>query len=366
VSRRAGPVLLLCALLAGAILVPSPSFAAEPLSPVPLAPLPPPPFPPENPTTPEKVELGKKLFFDRRLSGDGTMSCATCHAPESGFADALPISLSYPTTRNWRNSPGLVNVAYRKTVFHDGRSSSLEEQALFPMMSPFEMNRNLDYLEEVLKTVPAYVEAFRSVFGGEITRERVAMAIAAFERTLLSRDTPLDRHLRGEPGALSARQRAGLDLFLGKAGCATCHNGPNLADERFHNLGVPEDPKAKEDPRVLATARFVGKVSGFAEYRTLTEDPGRFLVTRAPGDWKAFATPPLREVASTAPYMHNGALATLDDLIEFFDRGGGDDPKKSPMLRPLGLSREEKESLREFLATGLSGRMPESRPPVLP
>jgi cytochrome c peroxidase len=190
----------------------------------------------------------------------------------------------------------------RKTLFHDGRATSLEEQALFPMMSPFEMNRNLDYLEEVLKTVPAYVDAFRSVFGGEITRRRVAMAIAAFERTLLSRDTPLDR----------------------------------------------------------------GKVSGFPEYRTLTEDPGRFLVTRAPEGWKAFATPPLREVASTAPYMHNGALATLDDVIDFYDRGGGDDPKKSPLLRPLGLSREEKESLREFLATGLSGGVTEIRPPVLP
>ena len=359
-------VLLLWALLTTAILVPSPLFAAEPLSPAVLAPLPPPPSPPENPTTPEKVELGKKLFFDRRLSGDGTMSCATCHAPESGFADALPISLSYPTTRNWRNAPGLVNVAYRKRLFHDGRATSLEEQALFPMMSPFEMNRNLDYLEEVLKTVPAYVEAFGSVFGGEVTRQRVAMAISAFERTLLSRDTPLDRHLRGEPGALSSRQRAGLDLFLGKAGCATCHNGPNLADGRFHNLGVPEDPKAKEDPRVLATARFVGKVSGFPEYRTLREDPGRFLVTKDPADWKAFSTPSLREVATTAPYMHNGALGTLREVIDFYDRGGGDDPKKSPALRPLGLSKEEKESLREFLATGLSGKMPEMRAPVIP
>ena len=294
------------------------------------------------------------------------MSCATCHAPESGFADALPISLSYPTTRNWRNSPGLVNVAWRKTLFRDGRASSLEEQALFPMMSPFEMNRNPDYLEEVLKTVPSYVEAFRSVFGGEITRQRVAMAIAAFERTLLSRDTPLDRHLRGDPGALSARQRAGLDLFLGKAGCAACHNGPNLEDGKFHRLGVPEDPRAKDDPRVLATARFVGKVSGFAAYHTLTEDPGRFLVTRAPEDRKAFATPPLREVASTAPYMHNGALATLEDVIDFYDRGGGDDPKKSPLLRPLGLSKEEKGALREFLAAGLSGKMPEVRPPSIP
>ena len=241
-SLVARMVLLLSALLAGGGIVPSPLFSAEPPA---LAPLPPPPSPPGNPTTPEKVELGKKLFFDRRLSVDGTMSCAACHDPESGFADALPISLSYPTTRNWRNAPGLVNVAWRKTLFRDGRSSSLEDQALFPMMSPFEMNRNLDYLEEVLKTVPAYVDAFRSVFGGEITRQRVAMAIAAFERTLLSRDTPLDRHLRGEPGALSARQRAGLALFLGKAGCAACHNGPNLEDGKFHRLGVPEDPKEK-------------------------------------------------------------------------------------------------------------------------
>lgn len=358
--------LLYFALLAGTFLLPVPSLAAGPVSQPALAPLPPPPSPPENPTTPEKVELGKKLFFDRRLSGDGTMTCATCHDPENGFTDALPTSLSYPTTRNWRNSPGLVNVAWRKTLFRDGRSSSLEEQALFPMMSPFEMNRNLDYLEEVLKTVPAYVEAFRSVFGGEITRQRVAQAISAFERTLLSRDTPLDRHLRGEPGALSARQRAGLDLFLGKAGCGACHNGPTLEDGKFHRLGVPEDLEVKDDPRVLATARFVGKVSGFPDYRTLREDPGRFLVTKDPADWKAFATPPLREVAATAPYMHNGALGTLQEVIDFYDRGGGDDPKKSPMLRPLGLSREEKESLREFLATGLSGTMPEARPPAIP
>ncbi|GAB4245310.1 MAG: cytochrome c peroxidase [Deltaproteobacteria bacterium] len=355
----------LAALLVAAV----PSFAGEdPPPPVPaaVAALPPPPSPAENPTTPEKVELGKKLFFDRRLSGDGTMTCATCHDPENGFADGLPVSLSYPTTRNWRNSPGLINAAYRKTLFRDGRAASLEEQALFPMMSPFEMNRNLDYLEEVLKTVPEYVEAFRSVFGGEITRQRVAMAIAAFERTLVSRDTPLDRFLRGERDAFTPAQRAGFDLFTGKAGCAACHNGQTLEDGRFHRLGVPEDPKAQADPRVLATARFVGKVSGFPGYRELREDPGRFLVTKRPEDRKAFATPPLREAAATAPYMHNGALRTLDDVIDFYDRGGGDDPAKSPLLRPLGLTKEEKASLREFLATGLSGKFPGIRPPAVP
>jgi cytochrome c peroxidase len=350
----------LFALLAAAILYAVPAGASPP------APLPPPPSPEGNPTTPEKAELGKKLFFDRRLSGDGTMNCATCHDPENGYADGQAISLSYPTTRNWRNAPGLLNAAYRKALFWDGRAGSLEEQALFPMMSPFEMNRNLDYLEEVLQTVPEYAEAFRKIFGGEITRRRVAMAIAAFERTLVSRDTPLDRYLRGEKDALTPRQRAGFELFTGKAGCAGCHVGETLSDGRFHNLGVPEDPKDKADPRVLATARFVGKVSGYPEYRTLAEDPGRFLVTKIPGEWKAFATPPLREVASTAPYMHNGALPTLDAVIDFFDRGGGGDPGKSPLLSPLGLSKEEKEALKEFLVGGLSGPIPKVSPPRLP
>jgi cytochrome c peroxidase len=338
------------------LLFPAALLWAFPSSATPPAPLPPPPSPAGNPTTPEKAELGKKLFFDRRLSGDGTMNCAACHDPESGFSDGLAISLSYPTTKNWRNAPGLVNAAYRKTLFLDGRAASLEEQALFPMMSPFEMNRTLDYLEEVLKTVPEYVEAFRKIFGGEITRQRVAMAIAAFERTIVSRDTPLDRHLRGEKDALTPKQRAGYELFVGKAGCVACHGGENLADERFHNLGVPEEPEEKEDPRVLATVRFVGKVSGFPEYRKLREDPGRYLVTKAPGDWKAFATPPLREVAKTGPYMHNGSLATLGDVIEFYDRGGGKDPGKSALLAPLGLSEEEKEALEDFLAGGLSGK----------
>jgi cytochrome c peroxidase len=341
-------------------------LCAVPASASPPSPLPPPPSPEGNPSTPEKAELGKKLFFDRRLSGDGTMNCATCHDPESGYSDGLPISLSYPTTKNWRNSPGLVNAAYRKALFWDGRSASLEEQALFPMMSPFEMNRNLDYVEEILKTVPGYVEAFGRIFGGEITRQRVAMAIAAFERTLVSRDTPMDRHLRGEKDALTAKQQAGYGLFVGKAGCAACHGGENLADERFHNLGVPEDPKAAEDPRVLATARFVGKVSGFPDYRALAEDPGRFLVTKEPADWKAFATPPLREVGRTAPYMHNGSLASLEEVIDFFDRGGGADPKKSPLLKPLGLSKEEKEALKEFLDGGLSGPATPFTPPKVP
>jgi len=162
------------------------------------------PTPTENQHTPAKVELGKKLFFDRRLSGDGTMSCATCHDPKQGFSDGLEISLNYPTTRNWRNSPTLMNVAFQERLFHDGRAASLEEQALFPMMSAFEMNQNLDFMEEEIRAVPEYLAEFKEVFGDpDVTRNRIAMAIAAFERTLVSRDAPLDRFLGGDKKALS-------------------------------------------------------------------------------------------------------------------------------------------------------------------
>src|SRR5512144_2097950 len=190
-----------------------------------LAPLTSLPVPEQNPQTKEKIELGKKLFFDRRLSGDGTMSCATCHDPEHAFTDGLDISLSYPTTRNWRNSPTLVNVAFQKFLFHDGRAQTLEEQALFPMMSAFEMNRNLDFVEEVIRSVPDYVNAFQKVFGSEPSRERMAMAIAAFERTLVSRNTPLDRYLKGDKNALSDDAKKGLVVFTQKGKCAECHDG---------------------------------------------------------------------------------------------------------------------------------------------
>lgn len=342
---------LVSSIVAATILASSVAWAKGPS----LAPLPAPPSPAGNPTTPAKVELGKKLFFDRRLSGDGTMACGTCHAPEQGWGDAIGISLNYPTTRNWRNSPTILNVAWKKTLFWDGRSKSLEEQALFPMMSPFEMNRNLDYMEEALKEVPEYVEAFKAIFGGEINRERVGMAIAAFERTIVSGEAPLDRFLKGDASALTSPQKAGHDLFVGKAKCVTCHNGPTLADGKFHATDVPEDEKFVSDPRVAATRRFVGKVSGFKEYRTLTTDPGRFLVTKKKADWKAFATPPLRDVAKTAPYMHNGAFKTLAEVVDFKDKSS-----------KLGLTADEKATLVTFMDGALTGKDPLFKMPEVP
>jgi len=311
------------------------------------------PIPELNPQTPAKIELGKKLFFDRRLSGDGTMSCVTCHDPKQGFSDGLEISLNYPTTRNWRNSPTLINVAFQKYLFHDGRATTLEDQALFPMMSAFEMNQNLDFMEEEIRSVPEYVAEFTEVFGdGDITRERIAMAIAAFERTLISRDAPLDRFLEGNSSALSPEALQGYKIFTGKGKCAECHFGVNLADDKFHALQVPENPEHLQDPRIAATRRFVAKVYHFEEYRTLVEDPGRYLITKNRKDWKAFKTPTLREVAGTAPYMHNGIYGTLEEVIDFFNAGGGPD---NTVLKPLQLTRTEKEQLRTFLEEGLTG-----------
>ena len=322
------------------------------------------PVPSNNPQTPEKIELGKKLFFDRRLSGDGTMSCATCHDPQQGYSDGLAISLSYPTTRNWRNSPTLFNVGMQTTLFHDGRAQTLEEQALFPLMSAFEMNQNLDFVEEEVRTVPEYVQAFTNVFGdGDITRERIAMAIAAFQRTLVSKNAPLDRYLDGDRTALSKEAAKGLAVFEGKGRCAECHGGVLLADGKFHALNVPENVEQEKDPRVAATRRFVAKVSHYEDYRNLSEDPGRYLVTKDKKDWKAFRTPTLREIAQTGPYMHNGIFATLDEVIEFFDQGGG---KGNTALKPLKLKPGEKQALKTFLVEALSGEVQQFVYPKVP
>ena len=311
------------------------------------------PIPEQNRQTPAKIELGKKLFFDRRLSGDGTMNCGTCHDPNQGYGDGLDISLNYPTTRNWRNSPTLIGVAFQKSLFHDGRAASLEEQALFPMMSAFEMNQNLDFLEEEIRAVPEYVAEFTEVFGdSDITRQRIAMAIAAFERTLNSRDTPLDHYLQGDTKAFSPQAFQGYNIFTGKGKCTNCHYGIKLADDKFHVLNVKENPEHLKDPRIATTRRFVAKIYHFPEYRTLATDPGRYLITKDKKDWKAFRTPTLREIASTSPYMHNGIYATLHEVIAFFNAGGGEDNK---VLQPLHLSPSEMKQLEIFLEEGLTG-----------
>jgi cytochrome c peroxidase len=225
------------------------------------------------------------------------------------------------------------------------------------------MNRNLDFVEEVIRSVPEYVEAFQKVFGGEVTRGRMAMAIAAFERTIASMNSPIDRFLNGDRSALSPAARHGYELFIGKGRCSECHDGPNLADDKFYALQVPENSEQEKDPRVAATRRFVAKVSNYADFRNLTEDPGRFLVTKAKKDWKSFRTPTLREIARTGPYMHNGIFQDLDEVIEFFDKGGG---KGNTALKVLNLTAEEKKALKTFLMEGLTGEETPFQYPKLP
>ncbi|MBF0327564.1 MAG: cytochrome-c peroxidase [Nitrospirae bacterium] len=340
---RRSSLLFLCGVL---VFLSGQTFAGN------LEPIKPSPEPIDNPQTYEKTELGKKLFFDRRLSGDGTMSCATCHIPDQAFADGQDIGMSYPTTKNWRNTSTLINIGLQKFLFYDGRGKSLEEQALFPIMSAFEMNRNLDFVEEVIRGVPEYVADFKKVFGAEPDKKKIAMALASFQRSLISKNSPLDRYLKGDKKALSKDAVKGLITFTGKGKCADCHYGATLSDDKFYALNVPENPDFKDDAGIAATRRFVAKISGFEDYRTLNEDPGRYLVTKDKKDWRAFRTPALREVSKTAPYMHNGVFKTLDEVIDFFDRGGG---AGNDALKPLNLSAEEKKCLKTFLIEALAG-----------
>ncbi|MFQ3574113.1 MAG: cytochrome c peroxidase [Thermodesulfovibrionales bacterium] len=309
------------------------------------------PIPRDNPQTTEKIELGKKLFFDRRLSGDGTMSCATCHIPDMAFTDGQAISLSYPTTKNWRNTPTLINIAFHKSLFWDGRSRSLEDQALFPVMSSFEMNLNLDYMEEKIRQVPYYRETFKRIFQEDVNKNNIAKALAAFQRSLISKNAPIDRFLKGDKNALSTQAKKGYEIFTTKGGCIKCHHGEALMDQKFHALFVPQKEEHINDPLIEITRRFVAKQHNFKDYKTLKEDVGRYLITKKKQDWMAFKTPSLREVAKTAPYMHNGYFDSLDDVIDFFDIGGG---KGNKVLKPLKLTKEEKENLKVFLIEALS------------
>lgn len=323
-----------------------------------------PPALPDLAAPPEaQAELGRMLFFDRRLSGDGTMSCAVCHVPELAFTDGRELSGAYPTNKHWRNTQSVINAGYLHTFFWDGRSNSLEGQAEGPMHAVFEMNLNPDYLVEKLREIPAYRELFRKAFDAPVTRAAVTSALAAFERTIVVNDSPFDRYLRGEQDALTPTARAGLAIFFGERGrCASCHGGSLLSDQKFHNLGVPESPELKNDPQRRATRNYFLVQMGLPR---MEHDPGRFAVTEEPGDMGAFRTPPLRQVAETGPYMHNGHFETLEEVIDFYDRGGGSDPNLSPLMKPLGLSAGEKEALTAFLHS-LSGTLRPIEAPALP
>ena len=283
------------------------------------------PVPENNQLTADKVELGRELFFDNQLSRDRSTSCATCHLPEKAFTDGLPISVGINDAQGRRNAPSLLNVAYLRSMFWDGRAISLEEQALEPMINPAELGNTHEEIVRRLNADKTYPLLFERAFGSkQVTIERTAKAIACFERTLLSADSGFDRYvLSGESNALSDSARHGLNLFRGKANCQLCHEHSLLTDTQFHNTGVSWG----EQPL----------------------DFGRHEVTGLEPDMGKFKTPSLRDVEHTAPYMHDGSIGTLEDVVEFYSKGGNPNPHLDPAIQPLNLSAAEKEDLVAFL-----------------
>ena len=336
-----------------------------------LAALGPPPVPADNPQTPEKVELGKMLFFDPRLGGDASTACSSCHEPAQGWAFSSDLSRGYPATIHWRNSQTVINSAYYGKLFWAGSARSLENQAPSAAKGAVAGNGESDMMEARLAFIPEYRKRFKEVFGDEWPRISHAWAaIAAFERTLVQTDTPFDNYMRGDEGALSDQQKRGLALFQGKANCIACHNGALLTDEKYHNVGVPRAERWAEDGLAQVTFRYEQYAKGVTEemYRTIKDDAGLYYRTKQKRDKGKFRTPSLRYTLYTAPYMHNGALWDLTEVVEFYNAGGGENEfaeNKSGLIKPLGLTDEEVEDLVAFLES-LSGPEIEMATPKLP
>jgi cytochrome c peroxidase len=318
----------------------------------PLATLGPVPDPVDNPMTPEKIALGEKLFWDGRLSGNGAMPCSACHSPDLGWGTGGPISFGYPGTQHWRNSQTILNSAYYNKLFWEGSKTSLEAQAKGAAGGAVAGNGDGSMMEMRLRFVPEYVSAFKQVFGTEWPHSEQAWeAIAAFERTIVTDATkvPFDRVIAGDEAAMSDEAKRGMELFTGKAGCISCHNGALVSDQRFYNTGVPAAVEFNEDPLYQITLRWELYQKGGSEndYRTGADDLGLYHQTKRPDDKHKYRTPSLRELRWTEPYMHNGSLATLADVVDFYDTGGGEG--QTAGLQPLGLNDGERADLVAFL-----------------
>lgn len=283
------------------------------------------PAPEDNPITEAKIQLGRKLFFDPILSNSNTMNCAVCHDPQKGFSDCLPKSIGDNGRVGSRRSPTISGLAWNSNVYWDGRASSLEEQVL----SVKSMNQDITTWPVELMTA-GYLPLFQKAFGATdsvITVSNISKAIATYERTLISHDSPFDRFVGGDSAALDASQKRGLVLFATKAKCTLCHNGPQFTDGGFHDIGIAGD------------------------------DVGRFAKIALPTLKNAFKTPGLRDVAKRAPYMHNGSVATLEDVVALYNEGGRvKDRKISSDIKPLGLTDSDQADLVAFLKA-LSGKV---------
>ncbi|VAV92668.1 Cytochrome c551 peroxidase [hydrothermal vent metagenome] len=351
----------LSALLAGAIVsVTAASIVYAQTKVPPLAPLGDPPIPLDNPMSEAKTKLGKMLFWDPRLGGDASTSCVTCHEPDQGWGFADALSRGYPGTVHWRNSQTVINSAYLNKLFWAGSASSLEKQAPSAAKGAVAGNGENDVMEARLAFIPTYRKLFKEVFGTEWPLISDAWkAIAAFERTLIVKDTPVDKYLAGDKKALNAQQINGLKLFNNKAGCLACHNGALATDQKYYNLGVPPAERWLDDGLAQVTFRYELYAKGVTQdlYRKLKDDPGFYFRSKEKADFGKFRTAPLRYIKYTAPYMHNGAFWDLKEVVEFYNAGGGQNDftdgtiskTKTPLLKPLGLSEKEVDDLVAFL-----------------
>lgn len=288
------------------------------------------PAPPDNPITADKIALGRRLFFDARLSKDGRTACATCHQPSRGFSDGRRLARGVFGRDGRRNTPSILNRAYGQSAFWDGRAATLEDQVRAAVTGDRDLGLSMEEAVARVSGDAEYARTFKTALGGPVTAVRLAQALATFVRSRLSGNSNFDRFLSGETAALGAVERKGLELFSGRARCARCHAGPLLSDEGFHNTGI-----------AWVNGRF--------------QDPGRADVTGRDGDRGAFKTPTLRDIVRTAPYMHDGSMPRLIDVIEFYDRGGRPNPQLDPDIRPLRLTADEKAALMAFLRS-LSGQ----------
>ena len=326
--------------------------------------------PADNPITAAKAKLGDMIFDEKRVSADNTIACNTCHSPRNGFTTHTEVSRGVGDQLGKRNAPSILNAMFYKSLFWDGRAATLEEQATLPILNPVEMGQK-DPKDVVAKlaAIPEFVQAFQQVFGHPVNWEDMGKALAAFERTRLSTEAPFDRFLRGDEKALNASQRRGWALFTGKARCGSCHTYdpalPLFGDNRFHNTGAAAH---KQDYNQLAkrAESGAGVAGSKAEIDMLAletdySELGRFLVTKKREDIGAFKTPFLRDVLLTGPYMHDGSLETLWDVVEFFNRGGERNSFLDAEMKPLGLTENEVDDLVNFLGALTSDRFAELR-----
>ncbi|MEZ5935131.1 MAG: cytochrome c peroxidase [Alphaproteobacteria bacterium] len=280
------------------------------------------PFPEDNPFTEAKAKLGQMLYFDPRLSRSNMQSCASCHNPSFAWGDGLPKGVGDHMNELGRRSPTILNAAWSEALMWDGRFETLEEQALGPIQAGVEMNMPLDELLEKLNNIDGYRPLFAAAFDGdeEITAEKIAMAIATYERTVISGEAPFDRWIKGQRKAISASAQRGFQLFNGKARCSSCHVGWRFSDDSFHDIGLADDDVGRG-----------AELSGIVKMQ------------------HAFKTPGLRNIDQRAPYMHDGSLATLADVVEHYDHGGIKRPSLSDEMHPLGLTEQEKKDLVTFM-----------------